>query len=69
MLLTFVCRGSNARGKHKRANRSSRYVESSDHNDRDAEFGTNEQVGSEEVVDIQILLMRMIGVCIVRRKS
>ncbi|KAL1827161.1 hypothetical protein ACET3Z_005573 [Daucus carota] len=45
--------GSNARGKHKRENRSSRHVESNDHNDRDAKFGSNEQVGSEEVVDIQ----------------
>ena len=45
--------GSNARGKHKRENRSSGHVESNDHNDRDAKFCSNEQVGIEEVVDIQ----------------
>ena len=45
--------GSTGRGKHKRENRSSQHVESNDHNDRDAKFSSNEQVGSEEVVDIQ----------------
>ena len=40
--------GSNARGKHKRENRSSGHVESNDHNHRDAKFGSNEEVRSEE---------------------